>query len=394
MNAGQDSKANQLCSRTQPLIERWQAETGSSLLVYFTGDRQPFGSRVAEDAVRPMYDHLLALSDQHEIGRMDLFLYSRGGDVSVPWRIVSMIRQFCSEFNIIVPYRAQSAATLISLGADHIMMGRKAELGPIDPTLVRANVSDTAVPPQEIAVEDVNSYVAFLKDRVPIKDQRSLTQLVARLVDKIGPLTVGSVNRQHYHIRLIAEKLIRSRARVDSSNRQVKKIIEILTQRMYSHGHAIGRDEARNIGLPVVFPERKVEDLMWELYLAYEEFLELRNPIDFDTLLGADDKHTVSDMPLAVIESLKMQHQFRMNADIVRKRNVPPNPQININLNLQLPPGLQPSQVPQQQQTLINQLLQQLSQLLPGLVHQEIMRQSPTVGFEARGYAGNWLRMC
>ena len=116
--------------------------------------------------------------------------------------------------------------------------------------------------------------------------------------------------------------------------------------------------------------------------------------MDFDTLLGDNDKHTLSDIPLAVIESLRMQHQFRMNADILRKRNVPANPQININLNLQLPPGLQPSQASQQQQALVNQLLQQLSQMLPGLVHQEIVRQSPTIGFESRGYAGKWRRMC
>ena len=381
----------ELAARTMPIVAEWETQRKSSALIYFTGDRQPFGARVAEDAVRPMYDHLLALADSRKPEKIDLFLYSRGGDVSVPWRIVSMIRQFASNLDVIVPYRAQSAATLISIGADRIVMGRKAELGPIDPTLVRASVSETSSPPQEIAVEDVNSYVSFLRDRVAIKDQRSMADLLTRLVDKIGPLTLGSVNRQHHHIRLIAEKLIRSRKNFHKDKASLKRIIEILTERMYSHGHAIGRDEALAMGLPIEFPTAPLEELMWKLFLCYEEFLSLRDPIDFDVLLGANDSHLLTDLSLGVIESTKMQHVFRMNADVRKKRNVPPNPQININLNLQVPQNTQQPPAPQQQ-AVVNQLLQQLSQILPGLVSQELIRQSPIVGFDARGYAGQWHR--
>jgi len=112
------------------LIKQIQDKRNSKVIVYVTGDRQPIVAMIAEDAVRPLYDHLLSIGKAEKI---DLFLYSRGGDVSVPWRIVSMFREFCDELSIIVPYKAYSAATLISLGADKIIMGKKAELGPIDP---------------------------------------------------------------------------------------------------------------------------------------------------------------------------------------------------------------------------------------------------------------------
>jgi len=86
------------------LINKIQELRGSNVLVYFTGDRQPIGSRIAEDAVRPLYKHLLGLAEA-ATGRqkIDLFLYSRGGDVSVPWRIVTMIREFCEEFCVLIP---------------------------------------------------------------------------------------------------------------------------------------------------------------------------------------------------------------------------------------------------------------------------------------------------
>ena len=65
---------------------------------------------IAEDAVRPIYDHLLNLDLSGQDRKIDLYVFSRGGDVSVPWRIASMIREFCDEFNVIIPYKAQSAA--------------------------------------------------------------------------------------------------------------------------------------------------------------------------------------------------------------------------------------------------------------------------------------------
>src|SRR5574341_1291479 len=101
------------------LIKEIQSKRDSNVIVYFTGDRHPIGARIAEDAVRPLYDHLISIGNNKKI---DLFIYSRGGDVSVPWRIVSMFREFCDEFSILVPYKAHSAATLLSLGADNIVM--------------------------------------------------------------------------------------------------------------------------------------------------------------------------------------------------------------------------------------------------------------------------------
>ena len=44
------------------LIREIQESRGSKVLVYFTGDRRPFSSQIAEDAVLPLYKHLLALT--------------------------------------------------------------------------------------------------------------------------------------------------------------------------------------------------------------------------------------------------------------------------------------------------------------------------------------------
>lgn len=376
----------QICAK---LIGGLEKERGSKVIVYFTGDRQPFGSRIAEDAVRPLYEHLLNLDFDRKRKVIDLFIYSRGGDVSVPWRIASMVREFCGEFNILIPYKAQSAATLLSLGADNIIMCKKAELGPIDPTLVKATIGEGALPQQEISVEDVNSFISFVKERANINDQSALAQVVGTLINQISPLTLGSVNRQNSHIRLVARKLLTSRKEKIDEER-INAIIETLTEKIYSHGHGIGRKEAKDIGLPIIFFNNETENLIWQMYLKYEDFLNLRDPIYPEIELGRDENKILENLPVAVIESVKKLHIHKANVDLRKNRKVPPSPQINLNLNLQLPPGIQPAQIPKQAQQIIQQLMAQISREITQLVQQEIVRQSPIVGIGGRVYGGKW----
>lgn len=368
------------------LINQIQNIRHSKVITYITGDRQPFGSRIAEDAVRPLYEHLLSIGNNEKI---DLFLYSRGGDVSVPWRIVSMLREFCEIFSILVPYKAHSAATLISLGADKIVMGKKAELSPIDPTLVKMMVGETAGTPQEISVESVNSYVTFIKERANINDQTALAQMISILANHIDPITLGNVNRQNSHIRLVARKMLTSRKeKLDEA--KINSIIETLTEKIYSHGHAIGRKEAHEIGLPIEIPEEPLENALWKLYLEYETFLKLAEPLDpLVALIGKEEEH-IEQIPIAIIESENKTHVFTTRIDFKRKRQVPSNLQVNLNLGLNLPPTIKPEEIPQQPQQVLQQMLNQLGQDVQRLVQQEIVRQSPEIGIDIRVYGGKW----
>jgi ATP-dependent protease ClpP protease subunit len=371
------------------LIARIQESRKSKVITFVTGDRQPFnviGAAIAEDAVRPLYEHLISLGKTEKI---DLYLYSRGGDVSVPWRIVSMFREFCDEFSILVPYKAHSAATLISLGADRIIMGKKAELSPIDPTLRRMPIGGTSGPPQEISVEDVNSYISFIRERANISDQGALAQMTAILANHLSPLILGSVNRQNSHIRLVARKIISSR-KEKLEEARINAIVETLTEKIFSHGHAIGRKEAQEIGLPVEMPGGELEEVLWDLYLQYEAFLKLTEPIDPLLALGQKEEERFDQVPLAIIESENKRHMVSVTVEIKRKRQIPGNPQINLNLGLNLPPEVKPETIPQQAQQILQQMVNQIAQTLQQLIQQELKRQSPEIGVDFRVYGGKW----
>ena len=118
-----------------PIIEAIQEIREDRLTIsYVTSTRMGHEIQIADDAVSLIFEHLEANRDCAEKG-VDLFIHSNGGSGTVPWRIVNLVRQYTKSFAVLVPHRAFSAATLIALGADEIVMHKMGCLGPIDPSV-------------------------------------------------------------------------------------------------------------------------------------------------------------------------------------------------------------------------------------------------------------------
>ena len=68
-----------------------------------------------------------------QVPKLDLIVVSPGGDGTVAETTLHLCRKYCTDqFRVAIPAFAKSAATLIALGADEIVMGESSELGPID----------------------------------------------------------------------------------------------------------------------------------------------------------------------------------------------------------------------------------------------------------------------
>ncbi len=267
------------------LIEKLQVARGDRLTVaYITSTRQGHEIQIADDAFRVMYEHLEAGRELAKNG-VDLFIYSNGGSGTVPWRIVSLIRQYCKkkEFSVLVPSHAFSAATLIALGANNIVMHKMGCLGPIDPS-----VTNIFNPPHPLAagqlapisVEDVTAFFKLVKDDVGITHEDELVQALIALTDKIHPLAIGNVQRHHNQSRLMARRLLNLHMD-ESEQHEIEKLIDNLKSNLFYHGHPISREEAKNdLKLKVEEPTGEVETIMWDLYRQYEDDLKLREPFN------------------------------------------------------------------------------------------------------------------
>lgn len=244
---------------------------------------------MAMDVVPHIHRHLLAAGASKESTRVDLFIHSNGGDGVVPWRLVSLIREFAVEFTVLVPNRAYSAATLTALGADTVLMHPMGMLGPIDPTVVTAfNPPNPDNPSQKlgISVEDVSSYIALVRDDIGIRHEEELVQAFKLLAEKIHPLALGTVKRSTSQSRMLAERLMRSRrSGPELDEHSIAEVIEKLSSKLYFHGHPIHRTEARTeLKLPFVWDAPDpVAEAMWALFEAYSEELTLErafNPFE------------------------------------------------------------------------------------------------------------------
>ncbi len=73
---------------------------------------------------------------------LDVILHTSGGLIEPAFNIVKLLRKHSKRVEIIIPSYAKSAGTLISFGADKLLMGTIAELGPLD-VQIRETDDDT-----------------------------------------------------------------------------------------------------------------------------------------------------------------------------------------------------------------------------------------------------------
>jgi hypothetical protein len=301
---------------TQNLIQKIQEKRNSKVITYVTGDRQPFVTKVADDIIPIFAKHLEKIGKQKTIS---LFLYTRGGDMITPIRLIKLMRSYADEIEMIIPYRAHSAGTLISIGADKIVMGRLGELSPVDPSTGHPfNPENPANPKQkmEISVEDLNSYFLLAKEKAGVKDEQ-MVNVYEDLVSKIHPLSLGNAYRATRMAKQITEKLLLMHFDKIDDKEKIDKIVKEITGDICIHGYPITRDEVASLGLNMIEPDAELEKTMWELYENYAEKMELNKKFDPVAILGGQEMANFK-FPGALIESIDLTDSFIFNGKIRR----------------------------------------------------------------------------
>jgi hypothetical protein len=316
------------------LIKAIEKERGTKVLTYITSTRQNLEVQMALDTIRKFYEHLVFIPEEERTKiNIDLLIVSNGGDGTVPWRLVTLIREFAKQFTVLIPYRAFSAATLTSLGADKIIMHPMGMLGPTDPTV--SNNFNPIDPNTKqrlgISVEDVTAYIALIKEEAGITHEDELVIAFNKLAENVHPLALGNVKRSLAQSRMMAQKLLSLHMSKTKDQHQIEEIVDNLTSKLYYHGHPINRKEAlEQIGLKTVeHASPKIEELMWKLFLEYE--LEIKSEEPFNPLLefvaanpalaaGANANLRISSK-LAFIESSQRTDYTEITHDIFGTKN-------------------------------------------------------------------------
>lgn len=141
---GQPSRADRYRRLKIAAIE---AVTGRPLIVYASACTSP-GKPVSPD--------MLMLDPSDKIGfktvtdgvdppNLDVLIHSPGGYLDATESVVQQLRSKYTSIRFVVPSFAKSAATMLAMSGNEILMDRDAELGPVDPQMRTQNGSSPAV---------------------------------------------------------------------------------------------------------------------------------------------------------------------------------------------------------------------------------------------------------
>jgi len=249
---------------------------GHPVISYVTTGRPNVGGFIAQDAIRQFIKQLEFFKNKPK--NLDILLNSYGGDGLTSWRLITMLREYLGKggkITCLVPFHAFSAATLIAVGCDEIFMHPLASLGPVDPQIT-VNKKDG---PQQFAYEDVSAYTNFLKEEAGITEQREKVELLSKLIKQIEPSVIGASKRASMQSIVMAEKLLKLHMK-NGEEQKAEAIAQKLSKNYFSHGHAVSKTEAQELGLKISDSNTKIEELIWSIYKDFEEEMEMEKVFD------------------------------------------------------------------------------------------------------------------
>lgn len=112
------------------LSRRLTISLHSSLLCLFFPDQ----SVLSKEHAVTVYD---LFRENGPVQDLAVFIHSGGGDIASAYDIVTLCRHYArGKITALVPQYAMSAATLMALGADELILSKIGKLGPLDPVTI------------------------------------------------------------------------------------------------------------------------------------------------------------------------------------------------------------------------------------------------------------------
>lgn len=237
----------------QRLIKEYEELTGARLIVM----------------IDQVFDYGVTLIEELVMGAnpsqpLHLLLSSPGGDGEVAVRLVRSMQARCSELTIIVPDMAKSAATIMCLGADALLMGPASDLGPVDPQF--------PVGGRLVGAREIEQAVASAETRV--QERPDTYPLYAGLLADVNMLMVEqarSATARSYD--LIREALVCAGRGDQACTELAERLRGPLVDDAVYHGATLGPQQAEALGLPVKNADLSSRDwhLIWSLWTRYFE---------------------------------------------------------------------------------------------------------------------------
>jgi hypothetical protein len=284
-----------LYKKTQEIIGQIEAKLGEQFITYWNS---PKGSICSND-VSGLYG---LLRNVGKVDRLSLFIKSDGGSGQASLRMVNLLRQYVKKLTVLVPFECQSAATMLALGADRILMGPLAHLSAVDTSLTH-DLSP---------IDRDNSRVSVSQDElhrvVKLWQQQSKgakNNPYEALFQYVHPLVIGAVDRSSALSTKLCLEILSYHLK-DSG--RAKRISTTLNSGYPSHSYPITLKEASRIGLNAEPLSDEVNQLLFDLNEVYSEMGQSAST-DFD------ERNSHDNSIANILEGKGLQVFFQIDKD-------------------------------------------------------------------------------
>ncbi len=209
-----------------------------------------------------------ALKELGHVKSLTVLVDSPGGDADAAFHLVRTFRQHTDSLEVIVANWAKSGATLVCLGADKILMGQDAELGPLDAQLRAPTGSAIPISAlnafksleylQRYTLDTLNLAILLMLQKarmdIPYAIQQSLpfvSCIATPLYQQVEPKELGEARRHLAVAEEYGERIMSRYGYSSISKQKVKEIVNKLVWEYPSHSFVIDFIEAQQIGLKV-----------------------------------------------------------------------------------------------------------------------------------------------
>lgn len=202
-----------------------------------------------------------AIQNMNPTENIDVILNSLGGDIDAAYIVVNLLRSKTKKLTIIVPRFAKSAATLITLGADEILMPLSSELGPLDSMLQHPKDPEKRISALDAfkTFEFIRTYLFESMDLAvrlflarglnlsdAVKNALNLVNSICHpLYSQMDPLFMGESERT----LLVAEEYGKRLLEIRKASLDRDKLINQIVRNYPSHTFVIDIKEAKRLGL-------------------------------------------------------------------------------------------------------------------------------------------------
>ena len=240
------------------------------------------------------------LSEQGSMDSLSVLLHSPGGDIDCAYRIIRAIRENAKHVEVLVPVWAKSAATLICVGADQILLGSTGEMGPLDVQLynpgggrqTRSGLEtfQGLAQVQRYALETLGKLIEYFIEQERLnaphcyeRAEALFAAIVSPLYQQINPNELGELGRhqassEEYLLRVMDRWSYADQEENDEEERKTEDIAWSLVWDYPSHGFVIDIHEAKELKLRAERMDREAERLCLELLEATPSFVGIGMP--------------------------------------------------------------------------------------------------------------------